>query len=97
MACSSQSVISASSCSFSSQSQRILSKPRWAMRKKAGIFPVNASSSSEESVDCNVEECAPDKEISSDEDAMEILHIVYALLNCIALHVEFFMHLSFCW
>ncbi|XP_020591950.1 uncharacterized protein LOC110032615 [Phalaenopsis equestris] len=60
MACAaSQSLISASSCAFSSQ--RILSKPRWPQRKKKGFF-ANASSSAEES-DCNVDECAPDKEV----------------------------------
>ncbi|KAI0494346.1 hypothetical protein KFK09_024480 [Dendrobium nobile] len=60
MACASQSLISASSCAFSSQ--RILSKPGWPKRKTASLFSVNASSSTEES-DCNVDECAPDKEV----------------------------------
>ncbi|PKA66761.1 hypothetical protein AXF42_Ash003416 [Apostasia shenzhenica] len=62
MACASRSVISASSCAFPSQSQRFLSKARWPKKKVHGLFSVYASSGTDES-DCNVDECAPDKEV----------------------------------
>lgn len=62
MACTSQSMIYANSCAFPS-SQRFFSR---VVRAKGSskLFIVNASAGTEES-DCNTEECAPDKEVSS--------------------------------
>ncbi|XP_077236351.1 proline-rich family protein [Tasmannia lanceolata] len=59
MACTSQSMISASSCAFPSYKV-----PRKLLKTKGNnnLFSIRASSSSEES-DCNKEECAPDKEV----------------------------------
>ncbi|XP_058089891.1 protein MAINTENANCE OF PSII UNDER HIGH LIGHT 1 [Magnolia sinica] len=60
MACASQSMISANTCAF--PCHRILKKYQKARTNTTGLFSVRASTDSEES-DCNVEECAPDKEV----------------------------------
>ncbi|XP_008786499.1 protein MAINTENANCE OF PSII UNDER HIGH LIGHT 1 [Phoenix dactylifera] len=60
MACTSQSIISASTCVF--PSKRILRDSPRIVKWNTRLFTVNASTGSDES-DCNVEECAPDKEV----------------------------------
>ncbi|XP_073004676.1 protein MAINTENANCE OF PSII UNDER HIGH LIGHT 1 [Typha latifolia] len=60
MACTTQSMISANSCVF--PSQRIPRKLLQRARGNSRLLTVSASSGAEES-DCNVEECAPDKEV----------------------------------
>ncbi|KAG7031911.1 hypothetical protein SDJN02_05953 [Cucurbita argyrosperma subsp. argyrosperma] len=60
MACASQALIAANSCSF--LSQRATRKSQKVFNQSASnlIFTVRASS---EDSDCNVDECAPDKEV----------------------------------
>ncbi|KAF8395749.1 hypothetical protein HHK36_019700 [Tetracentron sinense] len=61
MGCSSQAMISASSCTF--PSPRFL-KTLQKVKGNGNLFRIRASSSSNvEESDCNVEECAPDKEV----------------------------------
>lgn len=61
MACASQSMISASSCSFLSH-RFVQKKPRW-FKANTRLFSVGASASSSSEEDCNVDECAPEKEV----------------------------------
>ncbi|CAK9316417.1 unnamed protein product [Citrullus colocynthis] len=60
MACASQALIAANSCSFSSH--RIIRKSQRLFNQSASnlVFTVRASS---EDSECNVDECAPDKEV----------------------------------
>ncbi|XP_042486458.1 protein MAINTENANCE OF PSII UNDER HIGH LIGHT 1 [Macadamia integrifolia] len=60
MACASQALISANTCSF--PSSRFLKKHKG--NGKGDLFTIRASSTSDaEESDCNDEECAPDKEV----------------------------------
>lgn len=60
MACASQALIAANSCAF--PSQRAIRKSQKLFNQNASnlVFMVRASS---EDTDCNVDECAPDKEV----------------------------------
>ncbi|EOY19608.1 PREDICTED: uncharacterized protein LOC18587074 [Theobroma cacao] len=58
MACASQAMISANSCAFTSPK---LFKKCYELNNKTSFFTVRASS--DDSDDCNEEECAPDKEV----------------------------------
>ncbi|KAK1276724.1 hypothetical protein QJS04_geneDACA010003 [Acorus gramineus] len=64
MACASQSMISANSCAYPSKGflKRPPSPQQQKLRGYQRLFTVCASGGSDE-VDCNVEECAPDKEV----------------------------------
>lgn len=62
MAFTSQSMLSANSCSFPTHHQKTPKKPPRA-KGSSRFFRANASTGSEDA-DCNVEECAPEKEVS---------------------------------
>lgn len=60
MACASQALIAANSCSF--PSQRAIRKSQRLFNQSASNLVCTVRASSEDS-DCNVDECAPDKEV----------------------------------
>lgn len=60
MAFTSQSMLSANSCSFPTHQKTPKKPPR--AKGSTKFFRVNASTGSEDA-DCNVEECAPEKEV----------------------------------
>uniref|UniRef100_A0A1D1ZFF1 Protein MAINTENANCE OF PSII UNDER HIGH LIGHT 1 n=1 Tax=Anthurium amnicola TaxID=1678845 RepID=A0A1D1ZFF1_9ARAE len=62
MACATQSMISASSCAFPSHGHRTFHTSR-RVKGHGRVFTVGASAADPEESDCNVEECAPEKEV----------------------------------
>lgn len=91
MACASQAMISANTCTFNSP--RLFKKYQNVNERNLKLFPVRASS---DDSDCNTDECAPEKEVSLKHSYFNLLFFwlscILSLLSCFSLFLMFVVH-----
>lgn len=89
-ASSQATLVAANSCAFSSR--RFFLKHQRVNKRSNGLFTVRASSDDD---DCNEEECAPEKEVSSNKYFSLLSFFILVQMNVVLMILPFLLILTF--